>query len=247
VTDPEGRTPGADVPRHDPATDLPPVEATQPSAAVPAAVPAAAPPAAALPVPATAAAPVPATATNGPLADVIAKPKPSSSRGTSLLLVLAAAIAVGGIAFAAGRLTAPAATATAGRQGFGQFPVASGDPGNGQGFPGNGQLPGNGQGFPGRDGLGGISVKGTVSAVSADSLTIKLASGSEVTVPLSSSTTYHSATTSSAAAVTVGSQVSVTPGARTANPAATRDPNASPGPAGGFAFGAASDVTVVEP
>jgi hypothetical protein len=181
--------------------------------------------------------------TAAPLASVIAKPKSSSSRGTSLLLGLAAAIAIGGLAFAAGRLTAPAATVTAGR-GTGQFP------GNG-----TGQLPGNGQGFPGRsDVFGGTTLKGTVEAITADSVTLKLASGTSITIPLDASTKYHTSTPSSADAVRVGSEVSVSPGARTANPDATRDPNSAPNPnasgapgLGGLSFGAATDVTVVAP
>jgi hypothetical protein len=195
---------------------------------------------------ADAAAPVSAGAL--PLASVIAKPKSSSGRGTSLLLVLAGAIAVGGIAFAAGRLTAPAAATTAGRFGNGQVP------GNGQGLPGNGQLPVNGQlpadgqGFPGRDGgFGGLSLAGTVSAVSADSITVTLESGTSVTIPLDAKTTYHAAAAATADDVTVGSEVRVTPGARAANPNASFDPNASPGPGGGVGFGAAADVTIVEP
>jgi hypothetical protein len=170
-----------------------------------------------------------------PLASVIAKPKSSGGRGTSLLLVLASAIAIGGIAFAAGRLTAPAA-ATAGRFGDGQFP------GRGQG------LPGNGQGFPGQGaGFAGISLAGTVDAVSADSITVKLESGTSITIPLDAKTTYHAAAAATAGDVTVGSEVRVTPGARAANPGASFDPDASPGPGGGISFGAASDVTIVEP
>jgi hypothetical protein len=194
------------------------------------------------PTPSTpvASAPVPTAA---PLASVIAKPKSSSSRGTSLLLGLAAAIAIGGLAFAAGRLTAPAATATAAR-GTGQFP------GNG-----TGQLPGNGQGFPGRgDAFGGITLKGTVEAITAESVTLKLASGTSITIPLDASTKYHTSTPSSADAVVVGSEVSVSPGAQTVNPGATRDPNRTPNPDasrapgfGGLSFGAATDVTVVAP
>jgi len=184
---------------------------------------------------AAAAAPVPASAL--PLASVIAKPKSSSGRGTSLLLVLAGAVAIGGIAFAAGRLTAPAAATTAGRFGDGQFP------GGGQGLPGNGQgLPGQGGGFA------DISLAGTVDAVSADSITVMLASGTSITIPLDAKTTYHAATAATARDVTVGSMVRVTPGGRTANPRASLDPNASPGPgAGGVSFGAATDVTVIEP
>ena len=183
---------------------------------------------------AAAAAPVPASAL--PLASVIAKPKSSSGRGTSLLLVLAGAVAIGGIAFAAGRLTAPAA-ATAGRFGDGQFP------GGGQGLPGNGQgLPGQGGGFA------DISLAGTVDAVSADSITVMLASGTSITIPLDAKTTYHAATAATARDVTVGSMVRVTPGGRTANPRASLDPNANPDQGtGGVSFGPATDVTVVEP
>lgn len=175
-----------------------------------------------------------------PLARVIAKPASSSGRGTSLLLLLAGAIAVGGLAFAGGRLTAPAAAST-GRAGSGQFA-------GGQGA-GNGQGTGNGQGFPGRGGgFGGVSLSGKVSAVSADSITLQLASGTSITIPLDSKTAYHTATAATAGDVTVGSQVTVTPGGRTANPGASLDPNASPRPgAGGISFSAATDVTVVKP
>jgi hypothetical protein len=242
VTESQRPAGDAPAPNPDPTTQpVPPVTSPQVTAPSPeAAAPAMAAPA--VPVtaaPAFAAPPVVASPTAAPLASVIAKPKTSTTgRGTTLLMGLAAAIAIGGIAFAAGRLTAPAAAASSGR---GQFA------GNGQ-FPGNGQLPGNGQGFAGRGDFGGISIKGTVSAVSPDSLTVKLASGAEVTIPLSGSTTYHTATTSSASAVTVGSEVSVTPGARTANPNATPAPNASGAPGfGRLSFGPATDVTVVAP
>jgi hypothetical protein len=217
VTDP-GRPPAADAPRHDPAV----AEAATPVAPAP-----------------TAAPPVPVTATNGPLADVIAKPKASSGRGTSLLLVLAATIAVGGIAFAAGRLTAPAATASSGRPGNGQFP--------GGNLPG-GAFPSGDLGFPGRGGgLGGVSLQGTVTAISADSITLELASGSTMTIPLDADTAFHASTAATAADVTVGSQVTVNPGTRVADPGASPDPNASPGPGTGLSFGPATDVTVTEP
>jgi hypothetical protein len=186
-----------------------------------------------------AAAPIALTAQ--PLASVIAKPKSSGGRGTSLLLVLAGAIAIGGIAFAAGRVTAPTAATTAGRFGNGQLP------GNGQ-QPGNGQLPAGAEGFPGRDGgFGGMSLAGTVSAVSGDSITITLESGTSITIPLDAETTYHAAAATTAGDVTVGSEVRVMPGARVASPAASFDLNASPGPGGSVGFGAASDVTIVEP
>jgi len=218
--------PGGDVPpRFDPAADLGPVEPAD--SALPAAS-----------TPSTTAAPTTTTAPSGvvPLSEVIARPTPSSGRGTSLLLVLAGAIAVGGVAFAAGRLTAPAATASTAGSGIGQF-------------RGDGQLPGNGRGFPGRgNGFGGITLGGTVTAITADSVTLDLASGTSITIPLDGSTAYHTATPATADAVTVGSEVSITPGARVANPNASLDPNASPGPGGGgISFGAATDVTVTVP
>jgi len=216
--------PAGDALRDDPATDLAMHESGGPAPISPA------------PSQRGVAAPTPGVL---PLASVIAKPASSSGRGTSLLLLLAGAIAVGGLAFAGGRLTAPAA-ATTSRTGAGQLP------GNGQG---TGRFPGNGQGFPGRgDGFGGISLSGTVAAVSADAITIQLASGTSITIPLNGDTKYRTATAATAGDVTVGSQVRVTPGGRTATPGASLAPNASPGPgAGGLGFGAATDVTVVEP
>jgi hypothetical protein len=182
--------------------------------------------------------------TVAPLANVIARPTKQSSRGGTILMGLAAAIAVGGIAFAAGRLTAPAtaSTGTFGNRG-GQFVTSGQGPGDAQGQ--------GGQGFQGRlDGAGGfggsLTVRGTVSAVTADSITVKLASGNEITIPLDGSTAYHTTAPATSAAVTVGSTVAVTPGARTVSPNASFAPNASPGP-GGFgaiSFGAATDVTV---
>jgi hypothetical protein len=86
-----------------------------------------------------------------------------------------------------------------------------------------------------------------VTAVSADSITVKLESGTSTTIPLDAETTYHAAAAATPGDVTVGSEVRVTPGARAANPGASLDPNASPGPGGGISFGAASDVTIVEP
>ncbi len=188
------------------------------------------------PIPPQTLPPVAPAPTAAPLASVIAKPSGSSGRGTSLLLGLAAAIAIGGVAFAGGRLSAPAATATGG------FAAGGGQ-------AGARQVPGVGQGALGRgSGFGGVTLSGTVSAVSGDSLTVTLATGTEVTIPLDTSTQYHAATPSSASEVTVGSSVSVTPGVRAANPDPSQIPDASgaPGFAGG-SFGPATDVTVVQP
>ncbi len=93
-----------------------------------------------------------------------------------------------------------------------------------------------------------MSIQGTVTAVTSDGITIELASGSTVTIPVDADTTYRSATAATADAVTIGSEVTVTPGARAADPDATPDPDAQPGLAGGdTSYGAASEVTVVEP
>ena len=97
-------------------------------------------------------------------------------------------------------MTAPAsdpASAAGGGRFQGQFAT-----GNGQGQAGNGQ-PGNGQGQGGPGGFfgagGGITISGEVTAVSADQLTLKLASGQTITVPLDGSTTYHSQAPATAA------------------------------------------------
>lgn len=155
--------------------------------------------------------------------------KPSSS--LTWLLVIAALVAVGGIAFAGGRLTAPASAST-GRNGF-----PNGFPG---GFPTGSFNPGGG-GLVNR-GLGGTTLRGEVTAVSSDSITIKLEDGSSVTVPLNAQTTYHQATSGSATDVTVGSQVAVEPGQIAFQPGASFLPGASPG---NFNFGPAQDVTVI--
>ena len=96
-----------------------------------------------------------------------------------VVLVVAAIFAVGGIGFAAGRVTAPTSDAVAGGNRTG---------GNGSaGQFGNGGAPGAGFGgaFGGGFGAGGagITIRGEVVSVTADQLTLKLASGQTVTDP----------------------------------------------------------------
>ena len=97
---------------------------------------------------------------------------------------------VGGLAFAAGRLTAPAAATT------GRFPGGLSGPAGASFAPGTtrGLLDG---GMAGAD----LSLQGTVESRTGTTLTLKTASGSTVTVDLSSSTTYHQQAASSASAV----------------------------------------------
>jgi hypothetical protein len=169
------------------------------------------------------------------------RPARSRNRAGSVALVVAALVAVGGLAFAGGRLTAPASAAT---------------PGGGNGFRGGGNFPfasfgANGPGagvFRGGTDLRSVSLRGQVTAISSDSITIQLDNGSSVTVPLDSQTTYHDSTAGSAADVTVGSTVTVEPGTTTFQPGASPAPGASFAPggaAGALDFGPATDVTVI--
>jgi hypothetical protein len=160
---------------------------------------------------------------------------------------VAAVIAVGGIAFAAGRLTAPAnATSVAGAGAF-----ANGGFGNG-GFA-NGTRP-NGSFDPaGAAGFGrrALATEATVTAVGPDSLTIQIGTGGQTfDVKTDPTTTYHTQQTASAAAVTPGSKVLLRFNAPTATPgsSAAPAPNASTTPGqGGFLrnFGTVKDVTVL--
>ncbi|MGC8634954.1 MAG: hypothetical protein ACP5VP_09870 [Candidatus Limnocylindrales bacterium] len=168
-----------------------------------------------------------------------------------LLFVVAGLIAVGGVAFAVGRLTAPAATAATSRFGTG-----------GAGFRGGfgasaSAAPGAARGFFGAGaGLAGgadLSLKGTVQSVNGNTLTLQTASGATVTVDLSGTTTYHKQAAASASDVTAGSQVVVQVQLNRA--AFGAGPSASGAPAVGgapLASGAprsftASDVTLVTP
>jgi len=131
-----------------------------------------------------------------------------SSRILNLALGLAVVVAVGGVAFAVGRATAPATTGTAAIVG------QSGTGTRGNGFP-NGSFNPDGSprpgGFTGRGGFGGLGgglvIEGTVDSVAPDSVTIKTADGNTITVGLDSSTTYHSAVPATAADVTAGKTV----------------------------------------
>jgi hypothetical protein len=139
--------------------------------------------------PATPAGPLPAPVPPAPL-------RRRSSRIIDLALVGAAVIAIGGVAFAIGRATAPAAGAV-GFAGGGAIVRTDGsfDPGTGAGP---------------RFALGGeLAVDGTVTAIDADSITIKTADGQERTFDLDGSTAYRQATDASAADVSVGDDVSV--------------------------------------
>lgn len=168
-----------------------------------------------------------------PVTPMTAVPAPSTrSKGggwTNLVLVGALALAIGGVAFAVGRSTAPAAAANTNGFAPGAFgPQGSFTPGEG----------GPNAGGPGFLGGGGLTIDGTVASVDGTSMTITLESGETVTVTLDDTTTYHSAVEASSEDVAVGDDVAVrsSGGGRFG-----LGPNASSAPSL-----TASDVTVIQ-
>ncbi len=189
--------------------------------------------------------PEPVAPEPGPVVRPRSPQPPKRSLASTLILGLAAVVAVGGLAFAAGRLTAPVAAATTGfdRNGTGANGTGENGFGNGNGFP---RPSGAVGGLGGFRGAGGFGIRGTVTAITADQLTIQLTNGSTISIPLSSSTTYHQQAAATAADVQVGSQVQVQlsrNGTASGNPGAPASPGA--GTSGAPQLGTASDVTVL--
>jgi hypothetical protein len=162
------------------------------------------------------------------------KPRSSSSRAINLVLGLAVVIAIGGVAFAVGRGTAPV-SAAAGPGGFRNGPLPSGAIVNGGG-PG---------GFVG--GAAGLSIEGTVTAVDADSVTIETSAGTTIELSIDGSTEYHQQAAADASDVTTGSTVVVQVDGFTGRGGPQGGPNASAAPsqAAGSTTGTATDITVV--
>ncbi len=144
------------------------------------------------------------------------------------ILAIALVVAVGGVAFAVGRTTAPAQASVP--QGGGFVPTGSFNPG--AGGPG-GNLGGGGFG-------GGLTIEGTVKSVDGSTLVIQTANGQEVTVNLDAGTTYHEATSANANTVAAGDEVTVR--AAGGGPQGPRG-GANPGASGTPSF-TATDVTV---
>lgn len=170
------------------------------------------------------------------------RPPAKQDRTTIALLLIAALVAVGGIGFALGHLTAPSATAAAnpsGRGGFGRGAFPSLAPG--QTFD-TSQF---GGGAGGR-GLGGVTggVTGTVQSITPTSMTIQEANGTSVTIDLSGNTTYHAAAAASPTDVKVGTSVTVQIDT-SALASETPDPSAS-GALGGRTL-TAKDVLITQP
>ena len=172
-------------------------------------------------------------------APVLATPPASAAKRKSgggwlnIVLVIAAAVAIGGVAFAVGRSTAPVSAAT-GANGRGTF---------GGNFP-NGSFAPRASGQPGlgRGGFGGgLSISGTVESVDGTTMTIKTANGQTIQVTTGASTTYHAQTPATASDVKTGSNVEVQLDVN--GGAAFGRPGASAAPAG--PIGTAGSVTVV--
>ena len=166
----------------------------------------------------------------------VAVPRKKGGNLTNVLLVVAAAIAIGGVAFAVGRTTAPTA-------------VASGNRGNGQGQGGQGFTP-SGSFTPGQGGGFGdraLTISGTVKSTDGTTMTITTANGNETTIDISG-TTYHSQAAATAADVKPGATVAVEItgfGGFRGGPDASGAPaaNGAPG-AGGTGTIKATDVTI---
>lgn len=132
------------------------------------------------------------------------QPRKSGSIWLNVVLGLAALVAVGGIAFAIGRNTAPAATG--GGRG-GNFPGGNFPAGN---FPGGSFAPDASGGLGGAFGRGGgFNLSGTVESITSDTLTLKTTNGQTLEFSLGADTTYASKTPATAADVKAGSKVEV--------------------------------------
>jgi hypothetical protein len=119
----------------------------------------------------------------------------------NVVLIVALALAVGGVAFAIGRSTAPAATTVPGfGPGANVGPLGSFAPGAGGG---------NGAGPDGLVGSGGLTIDGVVTSIDAGTMSVTLDSADIVTVTLDDATTYHSAAEASEEDVAVGDEVAV--------------------------------------
>jgi hypothetical protein len=130
-------------------------------------------------------------------APLVKPPARESGRATSILLGVAVLVAVGGLAFAGGRITAPAS--------------ASGFQGERAGFPAGSFDPNQADGF-GQGGLGGnraLTISGTVKSLDGSTLVLTVADGTEMTIDVSGST-YHAESAATASDVTAGASVSVT-------------------------------------
>jgi len=155
--------------------------------------------------------PVPASEPTKRPASQPVRPPAKQDRTTVALLLVAAFVAVGGVGFAVGHVTAGGGSAAptsalgarGGQGGFGGRNFASLAPGQ--------TLNPNQFGGGRNVGLGGAvgGVTGTVQSVTPTSITIQEASGTSITIDLSGTTTYHGETSAASGDVKIGSSVTV--------------------------------------
>jgi hypothetical protein len=125
------------------------------------------------------------------------KPRQRGVRLSNALLTVAAIVAVGGLTFAVGRVTAP------GQTGNGLLPGDGTGPTAGQ-FPNASFAPG-----AGLVGASGLTLNGTVEAIDGSTLTLTTTDGQTVSVDLSG-TMYHRQADAAADDVSAGASVKVT-------------------------------------
>jgi hypothetical protein len=164
-----------------------------------------------------------------PVVPVRHAPRARRSRSVPVLLSFAAVVAVAGLGFSVGRVSAPAQTNSA----VGQNGALNGLPGaNASGLPGGDR----GAGFG-----GSTSVTGTVVSISASSMTLQLAGGQTVQIATGTSTTYHNQTAATSSDVAAGNTVQVQVSGGNAGP------NAAASASAGTGTRTATDVTVTGP
>lgn len=168
----------------------------------------------------------PATPAMTPLPVPPATPTPRpgiSNRALNIVLGVALVVAVAGIGFAAGRLTAPVPTLGRGNVPGGTVFVGPGASGRPDGVQGSGAF----------GATGGPTIEGTVESKTDTTLTIKTADGRTIQIALDGTTTYHAQTNATSSDLVTGGKVLV----RLDFGTRTGDGNASTPKAG--------DVTVV--
>ena len=147
-----------------------------------------------------AAAPEPVPATQVGAGPAVVAPTGARKNGGARLLNVALAgalvVAVAGVAFAAGRLTAPPTVAA------GAFPGGGVRIGPGADGQDSGQ-----NGRPGGAFTGGPTIEGTVESITDTTLTIKTSSGETMQIAVDDTTTYHAQTDATADDITTGGKV----------------------------------------
>jgi len=171
----------------------------------------------------------------------IAPPRKSGTSIINIALALALMVAVGGVAFGFGHITAPASTSAA-AGGFARGGFGAGTTGVAGATGSAGARFGGGS---------AVTIQGTVTAVSATGVTITTATGLTLQVATDGTTTYHQQAAGASSDVTVGKTVQVQLAGVGGRPAGTSGASGSSGASGtapaaaGSTTGTAKDITIV--